>query len=74
MIKISLGCGNDEIDYSKLKKNVALWPLKISNEFQEFFVVNPPDQNMDKIKNSKQFFNGKNPKWLSLRISHFLFY
>ncbi|XP_050066902.1 zinc finger MYM-type protein 1-like [Aphis gossypii] len=33
------GCGNYEIDYSKLKKNVALWPLKISNEFQEFFVL-----------------------------------
>lgn len=35
IIKISLGCENDGIDYSKLKKNVALWPLKISNEFQE---------------------------------------
>lgn len=39
MINISLGCGNDKIDYSKLKKNVALWSLKISNEFKEFFVT-----------------------------------
>lgn len=73
MIEMSLGCENGTIEYSKLKKNIALWPLKISNELQEYFVMNPPDQNMDKIKNARQFFNGKKPKWLSLRISHFFF-
>lgn len=58
-------------DYGVYSNDIGLWPNTIKDSFKEYFVLNPPKQNMDRIKNSKKFLYGG---WRSLKTSHFYHY
>lgn len=72
-----MGFSSSEIDYSETvseknyleySKNIGIWPKVINDTFREYFIMNPPNQNICKIGSSSKLISGV---WRKLNESSF---
>lgn len=55
-------------NYVQYSNNIGIWPEVINDTFREYFIMNPPNQNMCKIGSSSKLISGV---WRKLNESSF---